>query len=94
MKGTEKQIAWAKDIKDAAYMALDNMENNYKRFETVEKNLGLQTLGFTAEDVKAVREVVTAQMEGIEDAAVIINFRNNLTQKNFEQMAEMHHNRG
>lgn len=89
MKGSEKQIKWAEDIKAGVYNALGCMERNAIRF--AENGLIENTLHYDIDDVNAVRELVVAQMESIEDAGTIISIRDNLTQRNLENMAKVHH---
>ena len=89
MKGTEKQIAWAEDIKASVERAFGAMERN------AEKDIdGILNLGYNKEDVEAVKAVVLPQVDAMDDAGMIINFRNRLTQKAFEEMAKMHNKHG
>ena len=89
MKGTEKQIAWAEDIKAGVYNALGCMERNAIKF--AENGMIENTLHYDVDDVAAVKELIIAQMESIEDAGTIIRIRDNLTQRNLEEMAKVHH---
>ncbi len=89
MKGSEKQIKWAEDIKAGVYNALGCMERNAIKF--AENGMIENTLHYDIDDVDAVKELVIAQMESIDDAGTIINIRNNLTQRNLEEMAKAHH---
>ena len=89
MKGTEKQIKWAEDIKASVIRAFEAMERNAERDID-----GILKLGYNKNDVEAVKAVILQQVEAIDDAGMIINLRERLTQKFFEQMAQMHNKEG
>lgn len=70
MKGTEKQIKWAEDIKR---VALENLQNNITRMEQNKECFVYELKAFneTKEDVEKVFEVC-------EEASQIINMRDRL----------------
>lgn len=80
MKGTEKQIKWAEDIKASAIEAFDIMESNAQRpFNE-----------YSLEAVKAIRAFAEPQILAMEDASAIIKNRVRLTQKAFEERTKMY----
>lgn len=88
MKGTEKQIRWAEDIKESVYGAFGCMERNAARDID-----GVLQLGYNQADIDAVKAVVIPQIEAM-DAAQIIDFRSRLNQSFFEEMAKKHNKEG
>ena len=92
MKGSEKQIAWAEDIKASVYRCFTAMEHNVEHF--AKHGMIEDTLHYDMADVEAVKAVVIPQIEAMDDASMIIKFRNNFTQENFTKMAIMHHAHG
>ncbi len=92
MKGSEKQIAWAEDIKAEMMKTFECMERNVEHF--AKHGMIEDTLHYDMADVEAVKAAVIPQVEAMDDASMIIKFRNNFTQENFTKMAIMHHKHG
>lgn len=79
MKGSEKQIAWANEIKEEVFGNLDCIIRNAKRNEALGSGYGgsLRYLdSVTAEELKSF---VIAAFEQVDDAAVIIDNRHRYT---------------
>lgn len=75
MKGTEKQIKWAEDIKAGMYKEIELMRNNRARFDAIPN--GAMLYPYTTECIDAVEAEVNAfwQRPELESAAVVINNR-------------------
>ena len=86
MKGSEKQVAWAKDIIEGAYRTLDCMDRNVAR-----NTDGILGLVYDSKDVEAVRAWLHSQLDNVEDASAIIGIRNRLDQTSLEKLAEINH---
>lgn len=86
MKGSEKQIKWAEEIKESAFGALDCMVRGYnRRIEWGEDPV--QGCGYDLEAVEQVRAQVTEAFAKVEDASTIIDKRYKFTQSHLEQIA-------
>lgn len=83
MTGSTKQITWAQDIINTAYIDLDNMERMTQMFTT---------LNYDASDVKAVREELVALFADPRlTAAMVIDNRGRFCRMNLESQAIAHH---
>lgn len=87
MKGTEKQIAWAEDIKANALRAAACIVRNAER--NVELGFtGAHDCGFiSVEAAKETEQMVIKACETLDDAAYIIEHRNMMSQQWLEKMA-------
>lgn len=82
MKGTEKQVKWAEDIKAAMYNQIDNMRRNRARFDAVPNEKPDNFLyPYTAACIEAVEAELNMfwAQDALKDAAVVINNRHQLT---------------
>lgn len=66
LSGSEKQVAWANDIRHGAFRQLDHMDSEYDRFKNVvfksDKNPAKSaedTVGYTKQDVQVLRTSIT-----------------------------------
>ena len=73
MKGTEKQIKWAEDIKANAFANIECCRKYLTRFNGNE-NLA----GYSAEDINEAEAKLRAVLEKFDDASWIINHRGTL----------------
>ena len=72
MKGTEKQIKWAEDIKRSVFATLDNADaQRGNRFYNIDQDLSY----LSPEAVTALRAEYAAGFDRVEDAAWIIDRR-------------------
>ena len=86
MTGSEKQIKWAEDIKDGAFMALDNMVANFnRRIEWGEDPV--RGCGYDLEAVEELRAQVTEAFDKADKASTIIEKRDRCTQSYLERVA-------
>ena len=89
LQGSEKQIAWASNIRETAISSAEAIVRNAERGERT----GLGYYGptgspITLEAAKTVRTEVREAFSQMSSASTIINSRNELTQSRFERMAE------
>ena len=83
MKGTEKQIKWAEDIKERAILAAGCIVRNAKR----ESEAGLRFYCISVEAAKHIEQIVIDGFASMDSAADIINIRDRFTQSNLEKIA-------
>lgn len=87
MKGTEKQIKWAEDIKAEAIANLDNLINYAKRMESFGDMMKSATNYYTSEAAEIVKQYILNAFEKIDDAKYYIDNRAKLTYNAFERVA-------
>lgn len=76
MKGSEKQIKWAEDIKAGAYRALDSLNEMNNLFgERAEEHWKNFSDTASPDAIEAVRKELDALFSGCDDARMIINNR-------------------
>lgn len=86
MKGSEKQIKWAEEIKESAFRALDCMVSNYnRRIEWGEDPV--RGCGYDLDAVEEVRTQVTEAFNKVEEASTVIDKRYKCTHSYLEQIA-------
>lgn len=82
MKGSEKQIKWAMDIKESAIMAMEcivrNAENGCYDY---------RLRPISVDVAKDLQQMIKTGFESMDDAAHIINIRHRFTQWALEKMA-------
>lgn len=83
MKGTEKQIAWATDIKENAIRAAACIVRNAQN-----GCYDHRLLPISVEVAKDLEQVVINGFASMDDAAQIINTRERFTQDALERMAQ------
>lgn len=85
MKGSDKQIKWAEDIKAQAVAAAGCIVRNAERT----KELGIPKDAFyiSVEVAKEIEQMVIAGFEQMDSAAAIIDIRDRFTQAALENMA-------
>lgn len=88
MKGTEKQIAWATDIKESAIRAAANIVQNAQK-----GCYAYRVPPISVEVAKELEQVVISGFSTMDDAAQIINVRERFTQDALERMAQRETNR-
>ena len=77
MKGTEKQVAWAQDIRNTALKNIEaNIERNAKMYEEYDHH---PMYAANIEAYKIMRAVITGIFAAHDDAEYIINHRAVLT---------------
>ena len=85
MKGTEKQIAWAKDIIDGAWLAVDCIEASNRDFD--QKKLPRLC---SDEALDTLRAWLTRELTPIDSAATIIDVRHSLSYDKLLEMCTMY----
>lgn len=85
MKGTEKQIKWAEDIKAQAIAAAGCIVRNAEKAEA--ENHPKDIYFISAEVAKEIEQMVIAGFEQMDSAATIIDIRDRFTQSALEKMA-------
>lgn len=87
MKGTEKQIAWAEDIKAKALLAASNIVRNAERRAEMGETGAHDYLFISVEAAKETEQMVIKACETLDDAAYIIECRDMMSQQWLEKMA-------
>lgn len=85
MKGTEKQIKWAEDIKAQAIAAAGCIVRNAEKAEA--NNIPRDAYYISVEVAKDIEQMVIAGFDQMDSAAAIIDIRDRFTQSALENMA-------
>ena len=85
MKGSDKQIKWAEDIKAQAISAAGCIVRNAERSD--ELGIPKDTFYISVEVAKEIEQMVIAGFEQMDSAAAIIDIRDRFTQTALENMA-------
>ena len=90
MKGTEKQVKWAEEIKAAMFAQIEAMKRNRKHFDEMPGEKPDNNMyEFTNACIQAVEQSVTKLWERMDDAAVVIDRRSVLTPENVIKSARL-----
>lgn len=87
MKGTEKQIAWAEEIKASALRAAACIVRNAERSAELGFTGARDPAFISVDAAKEAEQLVVKACETLDDAAYIIEHRNMMTQQWLEKMA-------
>lgn len=88
LRGSDRQVAWANDIRDTAYGQLDAMDRTLDRLESQTKGYprtrdgrtaAEDLAGFTRASVRTVRAELNDALSGVTSAKTIIDQRDNLS---------------
>lgn len=87
MKGTEKQIKWAEDIKASAYKTCEfaNIEIDRIVARGVELTKAEKMTGYTKVAIETMKKQLDELFRNIDDAAVIIDKRNRLSEQRIRE---------
>lgn len=85
MKGTEKQIKWAEDIKEQAIAAAGCIVRNAEKAEA--NNIPKDVYYISVEVARDIEQMVIAGFDQMDSAAAIIDIRDRFTQSALEKMA-------
>lgn len=105
LTGSEKQISWANDIREQAYIQLDALDRTISRIKKdVSKRGGMSKnaikkeaeslAGFSESSIKTVRSELNDTLSKITSAKTIIDQRNNLSPDSIRQLVTMEFNTG
>lgn len=83
MKGTEKQIKWAQEIKENAILAAGCIVRNAEKAAED----GWREYRISVEAAKHIEQLVIDGFAAMDSAAEIINIRDRFTQSNLEKIA-------
>lgn len=100
LSGSEKQVSWAKDIRNQAYDQLDALDSTIARIERdVSKRGGMSKsvttkeaeslAGFSRENVRTVRAELNDTLSQITSAKTIIEQRSNLSPNRISNLVQL-----
>lgn len=98
LRGSERQVSWANDIRDTAYGQLDAMERAIDRFESQMrgaprtrdgKTAAEDLAGYTRANIRTVRAELNDTLSGVTEARTIIDQRNNLSASRIRSLVEL-----
>lgn len=100
LSGSEKQVSWAKDIRNQAYDQLDALDSTIARIERdVSKRGGMSKsattkeaeslAGFSRENVRTVRAELNDTFSQITSAKTIIEHRDNLSPNRISNLVQL-----
>lgn len=99
LTGTEKQIAWANDIREDFLANADGLVANAERWEArgdkYSVRYGITEQYTTSAELEGIRERLYIMIAGVSSAAKIIDCRDRLTYEAVKKIAgaELHKNR-
>lgn len=99
LTGTEKQIAWANDIREDFLANADGLVANAERWEArgdkYSVRYGITEQYTTSSELEGIRERLYIMIAGVSSAAKIIDCRDRLTYEAVKKIAgaELHKNR-